>query len=97
MEMITQFKVLELIKQLPEAKLPIVYQFLQQIVNDNVAQATFLREPMRHSIDERRRILSSEAERLKSYYQKTAEDRQDWQSGDFMDGYQSRRCVVGKS
>lgn len=42
---------------------------------------------MRCATNERRKILASQAEKLKIHYEKNAEERQEWQSGDFFDGY----------
>jgi hypothetical protein len=84
MQSITQAEIQELVLQLPEAKLPRAYQLLQELVADQVAvseQAAFLRLPP----EERARLLREQAQDMKEYYEQTAQERQNWQSGDFQD------------
>ena len=40
---------------------------------------------MRLSADERRLLLSQQAEQMKDHYEQTADERTEWQSGDFVD------------
>jgi len=39
------------------------------------------------SIDERRRILAQQAEQMKVHYEQTADERTEWQAGNFIDEY----------
>ncbi len=87
MDTITHSQVQELVRQLPKAKLPFAYRLLQELTNKNVTQLPPQADFMRYSINERRHILASQAERLKTHYEQTAEERQGWQAGDFLDEY----------
>lgn len=42
---------------------------------------------MQLSLEERRQILAQQAEQLKSYYERTRDERTEWQTGDFIDVY----------
>ena len=86
MATITHSQVQELVKKLPETKLPLAYHLLQELADKDVetlSQADF----MRLSIDKRRRILAQQAEQMKVHYEQTADERTEWQAGDFIDGY----------
>ncbi len=85
METITHSQVQELVRLLPKAKLAFAYRLLQELTNKNVMPSQA--DSMRCSISEQRRTLASQAERLKAHYEQTAEERQEWQAGDFLDGY----------
>ncbi len=37
------------------------------------------------SLEERRQILAQQAEQMKSYYERTSDERSEWQAGDFID------------
>ncbi len=86
MATITHSQVQELVKKLPETKLPLAYHLLQELADKDVetlSQADF----MRLSIDKRRRILAQQAEQMKVHYEQTADERTEWQAGDFIDEY----------
>ena len=81
---ITYSQVQDLVRQVPETKLPFAYQFLVSLAGDTgslSAQFDFWRLPF----DEQRRILMQQAEQMVSHYEQTAEDREAWQAGDFID------------
>jgi len=40
---------------------------------------------MQLSLAERRQILARQAEQMKSYYERTKDERTEWQAGDFID------------
>ena len=42
---------------------------------------------MQLSLEDRRQILAQQAEQLKSYYERTKDERKEWQTGDFIDVY----------
>ena len=42
---------------------------------------------MQLSLEERRQILAQQAQQLKSYYERTKDERTEWQTGDFVDVY----------
>jgi hypothetical protein len=84
METITYSQVQELVQQLPAERLPAAYQVLRELADHGEklqAQMDFLRLPL----SQRREILARQAEELKSHYEQTAEDRREWQAGDFLD------------
>jgi len=81
METVTHSQVQELVRQLPKAKLAFAYRLLQELTNKNEMSSQV------DLINERRQILASQAEQLKAHYERTAEEHQEWQGGDFLDGY----------
>ena len=84
MESITYSQVQDLARQLPPRCLPAAYAMLHELRNQNDAsesRADFLRLPL----SQRHEILARQAEELKAYYVQTADERSDWQAGDFMD------------
>ena len=42
---------------------------------------------MRLSVAERRQVLAEQAEQMKAHYEETADERIEWQTGDFIDKY----------
>ena len=93
METITHAQVQELVQNLPETKLPLVFLFLQDLADKDVealSQADFTRlSPMEirnRSLDERRQILAQQAERMQGRYEQTTAERTEWQAGEFSDG-----------
>jgi len=85
METITYSQVQELVKQLPKTKLLSAYRLLQELTNITKQQAQ--ENFFSYSIIKRRRILASQAKKLKSHYEQTTEERKEWQVGEFLDGY----------
>ncbi len=87
METITHSQVQELVMRLPVAKLRLAYQFLLELIDGEAEilspQLSFMRLPL----DERRRIMAEQAQQMISHYEQTAAERQDWQTGDFVDEY----------
>lgn len=89
METITYSQVQELVGQIPAERLPAAYQVLQELTDRGEAlqaQIGFLHLPLA----QRREILARQADELKSYYEGTAEERGEWQAGDFLDGDSTR-------
>ena len=82
MSAITHAEVQALIAKLPEYKLPLAYRLLHALTTaeGESPQAKF----MRLSIDERRLLLSQQAEQMKDHYEQTADERTEWQTGDFI-------------
>ena len=97
METITYTQVQQLVEELPETKLPLVYRFLLELADKDIdlqspkdidlqsPQADF----MRLSPEERHRLLSEQAEQMKSHYEHTADERAEWQAGEFIDERES--------
>lgn len=87
METITYTQVQQLIKKLPETKLPLAYRLLLELADKEVETLSPQAAFMRLSLDERRRILAQQAEQMKAHYEQTASERTEWQTGDFIDEY----------
>ena len=85
MKTITYAEVQKLVTKIPEAELPLVYCFLAELAagEPQSPQAAF----MRLSVDERRQVLAQQAEQMKTHYEETADERAEWQTGDFIDEY----------
>ena len=83
MSAITHAEVQALIAKLPDSKLPLAYRLLHALTTaeGESPQTKF----MRLSADERRLLLSQQAEQMKTYYEQTAAERTEWQTGDFID------------
>ncbi|MDE0681788.1 MAG: hypothetical protein OXI63_02625 [Candidatus Poribacteria bacterium] len=88
MKTITYAQVQQLVAKLPKNKLPSVYRLLSALTAAEAQspQAAFLRL----SVDERRQLLSEQAEQMKAYYEQTADERVEWQTGDFVDESEAR-------
>lgn len=87
METITYAHIQELVKRLPATKLPIAYHLLSNLAAEETDIPSPQLDFMLLSISERRRIMVQQAERMVAYYKQTAEDRQEWQAGEFNDEY----------
>lgn len=87
METITYSQVQELVKQLSEAKLAVAYDLLLDLAkksdDDLLPQTSFMRLPA----DERYKILALQAEQMKAHYGETADERNEWQAGEFLNEY----------
>ena len=83
MRTITHTEVQALVAKLPESKLPLAYRLLHSLTTavGESPQAKF----MRLSTDERRQLLSQQAEQMKDHYEQTESERDKWQAGDFVD------------
>ena len=81
MKTITYAEVQQLVTKIPETELPLAYCLLAELVGESQSpQAAF----MRLSVDERRQVLAQQAEQMKTHYEETADERTEWQSGDFI-------------
>lgn len=85
METITYSQVQELVNQLPEKKLPLAYRLLLELASEESGKLSPQIDFMRLPLDERRRIIAQQAEKMVAHYEQTADERQEWQSGDFVD------------
>ena len=45
-------------------------------------------------VEERQTLLSQQAEQMKIHYKQTADERTEWQSGDFIDEHETRGDLV---
>ena len=92
MQTITHTELQALVTKLPESKLPLAYRLLHALttVEGESPQAKF----MRLSVEERRQLLSQQAEQMKDHYEQTADERTEWQAGDFIDESETRGNLV---
>ena len=87
MTAITHSQVQELVRKLPKTKLTLAYQFLLELANSEDGELSPQLKFMRRPLAERRRIMAEQAEQMRLHYEQTADERTDWQSGDFVDEY----------
>ena len=87
---VTHAQVRELVNSLPETKLSIAFQILQNLAErdaESLSQDDLSRSSRiafgDSSLDERRKLLSQQAERMKVYYEQSGDERAEWQAGDF--------------
>ncbi len=92
MQTITHTELQALVAKLPESKLPLAYRLLHALTTaeGEAPQAKF----MRLSVEERRQLLSQQAEQMKDHYEQTADERAKWQAGDFIDESETRENLV---
>lgn len=84
METITYTQVQQLVEKLPETKLALAYDLLLELVEKEIVPQSPQAEFMHLSVAERRVLLSQQAERMKTHYEQTANERTEWQAGDFI-------------
>ena len=89
METITYTQIQQLVEKLPETKLPLVYHFLLELAERDVEPQSPQADFMGLSPEERYRLLSEQAEQMKAHYEQTADERTEWQAGDFIDERES--------
>ena len=89
MEAITYTQIQQLVEKLPETKLPLVYRFLLELADKDVEPQSPQADFMRLSPEERHQLLSEQAEQMKAHYEQTADERTEWQAGDFIDERES--------
>ncbi len=87
METIMYTHVQQLIKKLPETKLPLAYRLLLALTDKDAETLSPQVEFMRLSLTERRRMLSQQADQMKAHYEQWADERTEWQTGDFANEY----------
>lgn len=87
MEIITPSQIQELVMRLPATKLPFVYSFLTNLADKETEGQSPQRDFLLLPLSERRRLMAQQAEQMVSHYEQTADERQDWQAGDFEDEY----------
>ncbi len=87
METIIYSHVQQLIKKLPETKLSLVYRLLLELTDKEAETLSPQADFMRLSLTERRRILAQQADQMKAHYEQSADERIEWQTGDFVNEY----------
>ncbi len=82
---ITYTQVQELVNQLPTTKLLQAYNMLVELAEKEAdtpsPQLAFMELPL----SERRQIMAQQAEQIAAHYVQTANEREEWQAGDFID------------
>jgi hypothetical protein len=84
METITYSQIQDLVQQLPPQCLPAAYEMLRELTERGETlqtQVDFMHLP----IAKRHEILARQAEELKAHYAENADEREGWQTGDFLD------------
>ena len=94
METITYTQVQQLVEKLPEAKLPLAYHLLLELVLKEIEPQSPQAEFMKLRVEEQQIRLSQQAEQMKTHYEQTADERTEWQTGEFIDECETRRDLV---
>lgn len=85
MTTITYSEVRQLVMRLPVDKLPVAYDLIANLREDDVESDLVQQSFMCLSTEERRRLMMEQAAQMKSYYERTTTERQTWQAGDFVE------------
>ena len=94
METITYTQVQQLVEKLPETKLPLAYHLLLELVAKEIEPQSPQAEFMKLLVEEQHILLSQQAEQMKTHYEQTADERTEWQTGDFIDESETRGDLV---
>jgi hypothetical protein len=84
MESVSLADIQELVRHLPEEKLPHAYRLLLDLAQKQVPPS-IQREFLRLPVQERRRLLTQQAAEFAGQCEPMAAECQNWQSGDFQD------------
>lgn len=87
MDTITRSLVQEVVNRLPTKKLTLAYNFLVDLADKESSEISPQLNFMLLPLNERRRIMAQQAERMVSHYKETAYEKSEWQAGDFIDEY----------
>ncbi len=84
---VTYTQVQELVTRLPAKNLPVAYDFLARLANEETAVPSSQVEFLSLPLAERRRLLAQQADGLlvQDYYEETAVEREQWQGGDLVE------------
>ena len=85
METIIYSQLHELITRLPTKKLPLAYNLLLDLADQELDTSSPQVDFMFLPLSERRKIMALQAEEMVAHYEQTEAERQEWQSGDFID------------
>ena len=94
METITYTQVQQLVEKLPETQLALAYHLLLGLVEEEVDSQSPQAEFMKLSVGEQQTLLSQQTGQMKIHYEQTADERTEWQSGDFIDEHEARGDLV---
>ena len=81
METITYTQVQQLVEKLPETQLTLAYHLLLGLVEEEVDPQSLQAEFMKLSVEEQQALLSQQAGQMKIHYERTADERIEWQTG----------------
>ncbi len=87
MRTITYTQVQELVDQLPAAKLERAYNMILDLTEKKVDTESPQVDFMKLPLSERRKIMKQQAKQMAAHYKKTVAEREEWQSGEFIDEY----------
>jgi hypothetical protein len=92
MPTIAYSQVQELVMRLPVKKLPLAYDLLASLVEETESPFRKEADPLSPQVQfmllplaERRRRMAQQAEKMVTYYEQSAVERQAWQTGDLAD------------
>ena len=87
MDTITHSQVQEIVNRLPAKKLPLAYDLLVDLADEESSEISPQLNFMLLLLDERRRIMAQQTKQTVSHYKETANERELWQAGDFIGEY----------
>lgn len=85
MKTITYSQIQKLLRQLPVTKLAFAYKLLVELADKKADMVLPQLDFMHLPLHKRRRIMAQQAEQIGTHYEQTANERQEWQAGDFID------------
>ncbi len=87
METIIYSQVHQLVNRIPKTKLSHAYRLLLELTDKDDEALSPQSDFIRLTPSEKRRILAQQAEQMKAHYERNADERDEWQSGDFVNEY----------
>jgi hypothetical protein len=87
MDIITHPQVQDLVGRLPSQKLPLAYNILADLLNKDESLLSPQLNIMLLPLYERKKIMTKQAEKMVAHYKDNENERQAWQSGDFVNEY----------
>lgn len=85
MPAITYAQVQELVTRIPAVKLPIAYDLLTKLAQERIEKLSPQQQFLLLSFEEQQRLLEEQAAEMVEHYQQTTDERNEWQSGDFIE------------
>ena len=86
METVARSHIQDVLDSLPPRKLQTAYELLLDLAKEDGGDEVSLQVRfMRLPAHERYRLLARQAEGLTAHYEETAEERREWQAGEFVD------------
>ena len=90
---ITYAQVQELVTRIPVVKLPIAYELLTELAQERADKLSPQQQFTMLSFGEQQQLLEKQAADMVAHYQQTAEERNEWQADDFINGiYSNCHC-----